>query len=333
MKKDENSAALNFLLKGESMQFKMKKRILQLSLFAALSAFTACTGKEKIDLPKDTPLVSSDTSISSSAVASVSPNQQNTLSPSAPTAPVKPAASAPQAPAAESITRVSGQVNSGKQGQASFKISGHINKTVVQVGEKVRRGQTLAILDDTDAQLRLRLAENQREQARIALEQARKDMQREEQLKKEGATTQANLERITNTLSNAQIGFAQAQINLQQAEKTFSDTKLTASFDGVISRRLKVEGEYVGVGAAVFEVASMNELEVSLRVPENLIKRVKPGHVVNLSIPSLSKETQAKILRIVPVIQENSRTFEVIGRVQGALPGEIIPGQFVEAQL
>jgi multidrug efflux pump subunit AcrA (membrane-fusion protein) len=89
----------------------------------------------------------------------------------------------------------------------------------------------------------------------------------------------------------------------------------------------------VGIGAAVFEVASMNELEVSLRVPENLIKRVKPGHVVNLSIPSLSKETQAKILRIVPVIQENSRTFEVIGRVQGALPGEIIPGQFVEAQL
>jgi RND family efflux transporter MFP subunit len=158
-------------------------------------------------------------------------------------------------------------------------------------------------------------------------------MQREEQLKKEGATTQSNLERVTNALTAARIATAQAQINLQQAEKNLADTRLTAAFDGVVSRRLKVEGEYVGVGAPVFELASMNELEVSLRVPESQIKKVRPGAEVSLSIPSLGKDTKAKILRIVPVIQENSRTFEVIGRVQGTLTGEIIPGQFVEAQL
>jgi RND family efflux transporter MFP subunit len=229
--------------------------------------------------------------------------------------------------------RVSGQVNSGKQGQASFKIAGHIAKTVAQPGEKIRRGQTLAILDDTDVQLRLKLAQNQLEQAKVTFEQARKDMQREEQLKKEGATTQSNLERVTNALTAARIATAQAQINLQQAEKNLADTRLTAAFDGVVSRRLKVEGEYVGVGAPVFELASMNELEVSLRVPESQIKKVRPGAEVSLSIPSLGKDTKAKILRIVPVIQENSRTFEVIGRVQGTLTGEIIPGQFVEAQL
>lgn len=311
--------------------------------------FLACTGK-KVDLPSEAPEIKQapaaaaiDVSSSSTAVAAthsdspqqataatqeVAANQVATTSKATTTA--NPSQTTDSV---VTITRVSGQVNSGKQGQASFKIAGHISKTVVQVGEKIRKGQVLAVLDDTDAQLRLRLAQNQFEQARVTFDQARKDMQREEQLKKEGATTQSNLERMSNALAAARINQSQAEINLKQAEKNLSDTKLTAAFDGVVARRLKVEGEYVGVGAPVFELASMNELEVSLRVPENLIKKVRPGNQISLSIPSLGKETQAKILRIVPVIQENSRTFEVIGRVQGTLPGEIVPGQFVEAQL
>lgn len=332
-----------FILKDKNM----KTMSGSLRAIAVVALVFGCTGKSKVQLPEDAPEVQAQNLPNSQTPNSGA--QQNAVLHSAASA-ATPSANTVAAPASgstegtakgvtnttahpEMSTRVSGQVNSGKQGQASFRAAGHISKTTAQVGEKVKRGQVIATLDDTDAQLRLKLAVNQREQARITLEQARKDMQREEQLKKEGATTQANLERMNNALASAQIGFAQAEINLQQAQKFLADTRLTAAFDGVVSRRLKVEGEFVAVGAAVFEVASMSELEVSLRVPENLIKRVRPGHVVELSIPSLEKQTQAKILRIVPVIQENSRTFEVIGRVQGALPGEIIPGQFVEAQL
>jgi len=273
-----------------------------------VSLLAGCTG-QKIALPTEPPQVAGpDIAVASPVVATTSSS-------------------------ADSLTRVSGQINSGKQGQASFKVAGHIAKTIAQVGEKVRRGQILAVLDDSDAQLRLRLAQNQMEQARITAEQARKDMEREVQLQKEGATTQTNLERMSNALASARINESQAQINLQQAQKNIADTKLLAAFDGVVARRLKVEGEYVGIGAAVYELASMNELEVSLRVPESLMKRVKTGHQITLSIPSVGRETAAKILRIVPVIQENSRTFEVIGRIQGTLPNEMVPGQFVEAQL
>ncbi|NBX18046.1 MAG: efflux RND transporter periplasmic adaptor subunit [Proteobacteria bacterium] len=307
-------------------------------LFACIILAAACTGK-KVDLPPSAPEVTTDISASRADASPPAPTSAPSAVP--PAAQPQPATKnvipaerkAATEPAAETLTRVSGQVNSGKQGQASFKTAGHISKTIVQVGEKVRKGQILALLDDTDARLRFNLARNQLEQASVTFEQANKDMQREEQLKKEGATTQTNLERISNALAAARIGRAQAQINLQQAEKNLNDTKLAAAFDGVVARRLKVEGEYVGVGAAVFELASMKELEVSLRVPETLIRKVKPGHVVSLSIPSLGRSAQAKILRIVPVIQENSRTFEVIGRVGDALSDDIIPGQFVEAQL
>lgn len=305
-------------------------------LFVHIALLGACSGK-KVDLPPSAPELKTELT-GSRAEASTASQPASPLTAAAqpavlPESKVTAAPAAPVTPVADALTRISGQVNSGKQGQASFKTAGHISKTIVQVGEKVRRGQVLALLDDTDARLRLKIAQNQLEQTSVTFDQANKDMQREEQLKKEGATTQTNLERISNALAAARIGRSQAQINLQQAEKNLNDTRLTAAFDGVVARRLKVEGEYVGVGAAVFELASMNELEVSLRVPENLIRKVKPGHQVNLSIPSLGRSAQAKILRIVPVIQENSRTFEVIGRVGGSLSDDIIPGQFVEAQL
>jgi RND family efflux transporter MFP subunit len=322
------------MLKKEiTMPCGIKKRITAL-LFIQIITINGCTGK-KVDLPPTAPEINTEISASRADASPVAQPQTQPTSLDASAAQPVPAAERKSIATAlpDAPTRVSGQVNSGKQGQASFKIAGHISKTIVQVGEKIRRGQILAILDDTDARLRLTLAQNQLEQASVTFEQASRDMQREEQLKKDGATTQTNLERISNALAAARIGRSQAQINLQQAEKNLSDTRLAAAFDGVVARRLKVEGEYVGVGAPVFEIASMKELEVSLRVPENLIRKVKPGHEVNLSIPSLGRSVAAKILRIVPVIQENSRTFEVIGRVGGSLSDDIIPGQFVEAQL
>lgn len=231
----------------------------------------------------------------------------------------------------DAVARVSGQVQSAKQGEQSFKVPGHIQRTLVQVGDTVKRGQLLAQLDDADYTLRSKIAALQVDQARIGVEQAKRDMEREEQLKREGATTQANFERVSNGLSNAQLAFSQAQLNQQQIKKQMEDTKLLAAYDGVVAKRMKVEGEFVGVGSPVFQVAAVTELEVNLRVPESLLRRVTPGQRVPLSIPSLTKNTEMEVLRIVPVIQENSRTFEVIGRITQT-DGTIVPGQFVEAQ-
>ena len=218
-----------------------------------------------------------------------------------------------------------------KQGQASFQVAGHIEKTLANVGDRVRKGQVIATLDAADYILRGKVAKAQLEQSKIALEQAKRDLDRENQLKKEGATTQTNFERVSNQLASSQLAFVQAQLNQEQIQNQIEHTKLLASYDGVVSKRLKVEGEWVGVGNAVLEISALGELEVSLRMPESLLRKVKMGQKVPLSIPSLDRSTEMEVMRIVPVIQENSRTFELIGRLQKSDTG-VFPGQFVEAQ-
>jgi|GEM_PF-1122974 len=231
----------------------------------------------------------------------------------------------------DTVSRVSGQINAAKQGEVSFRVAGHVSRNFVNVGDRVKKGQVLAQLDDTDNALRARLANVQVDQAKIQFEQAKRDLEREQQLRKEGATTQTSFERQSNTLASTQLALAQAQIAAEQARKAVTDTRLVAAYDGIVSKRMKVEGEFVGVGAPVYQVSASGELEVNLRVPEGLLRKVTPGQKVRISIPSIDRETEMEVQRIVPVIQENSRTFEVIGRIVRG-DAAIVPGQFVEAQ-
>jgi RND family efflux transporter MFP subunit len=231
-----------------------------------------------------------------------------------------------------SSSRISGQVTSLQQGQVGFKVQGHIEKILVRVGDRVQRGQRLAQLDSTDYALRARIADGQIELAKVSLEQARRDLERENELKREGATTELSFERASNLLTNSRIALGSAELQQKQAKKALDDTFLLAAYDGVVSKRFKSEGEYVAVGAPVFELSAVDNLEVSLRVPESFLRKIKIGQVVPLNIPSINKRTTVKIDRLVPVIQETTRTFEVIGKFEKP-DGSAVPGQFVEAEL
>ena len=244
-----------------------------------------------------------------------------------------PAASATPAESGRtSSSRISGQVTSLQQGQVGFKVQGHIEKILVRVGDRVHRGQRLAQLDSADYALRARIADGQIELAKVSLEQARRDLERENELKREGATTELSFERASNLLANSRIALGSAELQQKQAKKALDDTFLLAAYDGIVSKRFKSEGEYVGVGAPVFELSAVDNLEVSLRVPESFLRKIKIGQVFPLNIPSINKRTTVKIDRLVPVIQETTRTFEVIGKFEKP-DGSAVPGQFVEAEL
>jgi RND family efflux transporter MFP subunit len=229
-------------------------------------------------------------------------------------------------------TRISGTVQSSHQGMASFKIGGHIRASFVKVGDRVRKGQLLAELDDTDLVLRERLAQATVQQAKIQAEQAQLDLKREEQLRKENVTSQTNIERSSNAAQIAKLGLESAQINLESAKKAVADSRLLSPYDGIVSKRLKDQGEWVGAGNAVYELYDAGEVEVSLKVPENYIRNITLGRTLNVSSPATRAKGRIKIIRIVPVIQEQSRTFEVIGSFVEK-SSTILPGQFVEAEL
>lgn len=279
-----------------------------LGLIAVGVFSSSCTKNDKVDLPVEKKVPAAE--------VTAAPTQRP-VAETAATPTQTPVAEAAAKTKASTNLRVSGQISSTHSGAASFKAAGHISKIIVQEGDRVKRGQILAQLDDEEARLKLRSAQEQ-------LEQSQRNLRREEQLKRENATTEVSFENVNhaNTL---------AQIALETAQKDLRDTKLLAPYDAVIAQKIKSEGEYVGVGVAVFDLAAINSLEVSLRVPEAMFRDVKVGQAIKITVPSINLQTKMKITRIVPVIDAASRTFTVIGKVNNNTSA-LMPGQFVEAQ-
>lgn len=268
-----------------------------------------CTKTEKVALPANhEPPVVAETNTANAPAAPIK-EEQVTQTPQQASLITTPAAAA---------LRVSGQVMSTQSGPTSFKVAGHIAKVFVQEGTKVRKGQLLAQLDDEQVKLSLR-------SAAVRLEQTKRDMAREEQLKKDTATTEVNYER-------ARQEFQLAQIRYEEVEKSLRDTKLLATYDGVVSKKNRSEGEYVAIGATVFELSSTESLEVNLKMPEAMFHKVKAEQELPVNIPSIKAQAHMKVIRVVPVIDANSRTFTVIGKVTNNVVA-IMPGQFVEAEI
>lgn len=123
----------------------------------------------------------------------------------------------------------------------AFRTGGIVTAVTVREGEPVRRGQRLATLalDEIDARVR---------QARSALDKARRDLGRAENLH---ADRVATLEMV----QDARTGVEQAEATVTIAEFTRRHSVIVAPGDGVVLRRLAEPGQEIAPGAPVLEVA------------------------------------------------------------------------------
>ncbi|MBX9703530.1 MAG: efflux RND transporter periplasmic adaptor subunit [Silvanigrellaceae bacterium] len=234
-------------------------------------------------------------------------------------------------PEANTVLRVSGSVIAPHTSQLSFQTRGFISGQYVDVGDKFKMGALIAQLDDRDALLNVKLKKDGLNLAKLTAQQAKKDFLRSETLLKQNAISQYELEAAENALKSAELSVSQAQTNLQIAEKNFQDTKMFAPFDGVVLNRSKALKEFVSEGIPVFSVFKSTNLEISVELPEKLIKKVKTGQQYPLSIPSIQATGTLVILRVVPKISEATRTFEIRGS-SSDLKDKLVPGQFVEVK-
>ncbi|KAB8029223.1 efflux RND transporter periplasmic adaptor subunit [Fluviispira multicolorata] len=227
--------------------------------------------------------------------------------------------------------RVSGNVVSLKQGNLSFQTKGFIAQEFVNVGDKISKGQIIAILDDRNPLLQKKLQQQNVQLAKVKFEQSKRELARTDELFKKHATTPFALEQSQDSFTSAQIQLTQAETNLVLAEKAFNDTRLIAPYDGKISGKFKDIGEFVSEGMSVFSAFEDKNVEISLQINEAQMSRVKIGMEINVSVPSIDKTAILKITRIVDLISKETRMFEVRGKVN-TIDINLIPGQFVEAE-
>jgi len=149
-----------------------------------------------------------------------------------------------------------------------FRVAGKVLQRRVDVGQTVREGDVLAVLDDTDFRLAEDAARQQREAATERARQAESDWQRMQALKHDGSVSDFDDEHARSTLRTARAAAEAEGRKLELARNQVMYTVLRASSAGVVtSVRLEV-GQVVAAGQPVIAIANQGEPEIVVDVPE-----------------------------------------------------------------
>lgn len=230
------------------------------------------------------------------------------------------------------VFRISGQITAARSASLPFVVAGIIKSIYAKPGIVVKKGQTIAELDNRDYLWQLESAKAQKKLADIKLLMLKKELAREKQLKKNQATTTSQLEKVELEYNQAQIALELATIGEKSAEKNLASTKLVAPYDCIIAKQHKDESEYVNVGTLAVDIHEINQNQLDLDVPEPLVGKLKIGSKLLVTIPSVAYLGQAVVQRIVPVISKEKRSFQVVANFEGN-DDKIMPGLFAEAQI
>lgn len=161
------------------------------------------------------------------------------------------------AEASEGQRRFVGRVEALNTVDLSFQVGGRMVSIPVQQGTVVPRGGLIAELDKADYELAVR-------EARVALDLAELDYQRNRQMLGSGAIPRATYDRALADLEMRQLA-------LDAAQRNFAYTRIEAPFDALITRRIVDPFTQVGPGTPVVRVQDVTELRVAISVPENLM--------------------------------------------------------------
>jgi RND family efflux transporter MFP subunit len=279
-------------------------------------------------------------------------------------------------PAAERETArlvsASGTLAAEEQIILGTKVIGRLGEIGVDLGSRVRKGQAIARIDQSDYRLRVDQAEAALQQARVRLglpptgNSDKVDIEQTATVRQAAAVlTEANLSHnrmvelwerkfiaradldtavsqlavaegryqdAIEEVRNRQAVMVQRRSELEIARQQFADTVITSPFDGAVSERQASIGQYLPAGAPVVTLVRTDPLRLRLAVPEREAGLVRIGQSVDLTVEGDPNKYQGRVARLSPAIAENNRTLMIEAEVPNR-QGNRRPGSFAKADI
>jgi RND family efflux transporter, MFP subunit len=189
-----------------------------------------------------------------------------------------------------------------------FRVAGKVEKRLVEVGQVVEPGQTLATLDQVDLKLQAEQAQAEMSAATGTLAQAAAAQTRAKELKAKGWATDAQLDQANAAAAEARARLNRAERSVELTDNSLSYATLTDS-RGVVTATMINPGQVVAAGQAAIRVARMGEKEAVVAIPETLIGRAKDGAAKVSLWSEPGKTYAAKLREIAPQADPATRTY------------------------
>jgi RND family efflux transporter MFP subunit len=235
---------------------------------------------------------------------------------------------------ASPVLQATGYVTARREATVSAQITGTLTQVLIEEGEQVQAGQVLARLDDTaqraslaQTQATLAAATALREQYEAQLQQARRDLKRNQELVDADAVSRQTAEQaqlqVDTLLAQVQAQKKQeelAQAQIQGAQVQLGYTVVRAPFTGIIVAKAAQAGEIISPISAgggftrtgVGTIVDMDSLEIEVDVNEAYINRVQPRQGAQAVLDAYPDWTiPAHVIAIIPTADRGKATVKV----------------------
>ena len=264
---------------------------------------------------------------------------------------------------------LSGEFRPFQEVDVHAKIAGYIRKIYVDVGDHIKAGQTLAVLEVPELSAQLEGADAAVRRAKDAIRRAQSDLNRAESLH---IATHLDYTRLTDaakarpgliaeqelddeqakdkegeaqiSADEAALSEARNQLDVAVAEQkqlsAMGDyTRIAAPFSGVVTRRYVDTGALAQAGTnsntqalPVVSVAQTDMFRLTLPVPESAVPLIRLGSTVSVRVPSLDRSFDGRVSRFADSLSQETRTMHTEVDVPNK-NGTIVSGMYAEVNL
>jgi len=218
-------------------------------------------------------------------------------------------------------------------------LGGYIKSTHLLIGDKVKKGQALVTLENTE------FVDIQKDFIEVAeqISYLKSEYERQKTLYDEKITSQKNYLKAESDYKRANGMYQSLKkklelLNISPAEVKKGNLTSTITIYAPIAGDVTVMNANVGMfmSAAdiILEIVDTNHLHVELAVFEKDILKIKEGQRIIFKVPQASKEEfNAEVVLVGKSIEGNDRTIMVHGHLEEAIKQRLLTGMFVEADI
>jgi len=227
-----------------------------------------------------------------------------------------------------------GTLQGFQQAPIAARAAGYVRRWTKDIGSHVAKGEVLAVIEAPEVDQQLSQAEAARQQAAAGLALAKSTVDRWEALRRKDVVSQQELDERRSGATQAAANLAAADANVQRLRQLQGFTRVTAPFDGVITRRNVEVGDLVdSSGKTLFVLTQMDPLRIYVNVPQSYAQLVRAGQKVVVTQAELRGRTfTGEVARSAGAIDPATRTMQVEINLPNR-DGTLLPGAYVQVDL
>ncbi|PKG52699.1 MULTISPECIES: efflux RND transporter periplasmic adaptor subunit [Olleya] len=193
---------------------------------------------------------------------------------------------------------VSGKIQATNSADLSTRMMGYVNKVHVNVGDKVRKGQLLVSINNSDLQAKRAQVNAGITEANAALSNAQKDYNRFKNLFADNSASQKEMDDMTANYEMAKARVEGANQMKNEINAQFAYSNITAPFSGTVTSKNVEAGNMANPGVSLISIETPGNFEVMAMVPETEISAIKKGATVAVLVKSINKTIKGKVKEV-----------------------------------